>query len=64
MTEREREIERRFLQIAARHHELTRVMLYQRPLTAAEDAESLALWAECEALGEEAAAIHYGNGVR
>jgi hypothetical protein len=63
MTERERDIERRFMQVMARHDSLVRVALYQRARTEAEEAEMMALEAEMEALGEEAAAIHYGSAV-
>jgi hypothetical protein len=61
MTERERDIERRSMQVMARHANLTSIMLYRRKLTEAEEAEMVALWEEMEALGEEAATIHYGE---
>jgi len=61
MTEREREIERRFMQVMARHANLTSITLYRRKLTEAEEAEMMALEAEAEALGEEAATIHHGG---
>jgi hypothetical protein len=51
----------RFTHAVARANDLVTIMLYRRKLTAAEDAELAALTEEIEALGEQAAAVHYGS---